>query len=147
MKDAAAFAQKYTEDLMSFFGLNVPVETVIENDIIKLSVPANDISGSLIGTKADTLIAFQNIINSALRSQGHDVRANLDIAGYKRDRQAKLAEKAKHWVERAVEKGEDLELNPMNSADRRVVHQVASDMGIQTESIGEGRERRVLLKP
>jgi predicted RNA-binding protein Jag len=35
----------------------------------------------------------------------------------------------------------------MNSADRRVVHQVATEFGLETESIGEGRDRRVVLTP
>jgi predicted RNA-binding protein Jag len=35
----------------------------------------------------------------------------------------------------------------MNAADRRVVHQAASEYGLDTESIGEGRDRRVVLTP
>ena len=35
----------------------------------------------------------------------------------------------------------------MNAADRRTIHKVAGEFGIETESVGEGRERRVVLKP
>jgi predicted RNA-binding protein Jag len=35
----------------------------------------------------------------------------------------------------------------MNAADRRVVHKLATDSGLETESVGEGRDRRVVLKP
>jgi predicted RNA-binding protein Jag len=37
-------------------------------------------------------------------------------------------------------------LPPMNAADRRVVHKAATDYGLETESVGEGRERHIVLK-
>ncbi len=36
---------------------------------------------------------------------------------------------------------------PMNAADRRIIHKLASDNGLLTESVGEGRDRHVVLKP
>ena len=38
-----------------------------------------------------------------------------------------------------------LHLKPMNPADRRVVHQLASEHGIVSESAGEGRDRHIVL--
>jgi predicted RNA-binding protein Jag len=38
-------------------------------------------------------------------------------------------------------------LPPMNAADRRVVHKAATDYGLETESVGEGRDRHIVLKP
>jgi predicted RNA-binding protein Jag len=35
----------------------------------------------------------------------------------------------------------------MNAADRRVVHKAATDYGLETESVGEGRDRHIVLKP
>ena len=40
-----------------------------------------------------------------------------------------------------------MNLKPMNAADRRVVHKVATEAGLETESIGEGRDRYVVLRP
>jgi predicted RNA-binding protein Jag len=40
-----------------------------------------------------------------------------------------------------------MELSPMNAADRRVIHKLADDNGLTTESVGEGRDRHVVLKP
>jgi len=43
---------------------------------------------------------------------------------------------------------ETVELRPMNNADRKVIHMVLTDMeGVTTESVGEGRDRRVVIKP
>jgi hypothetical protein len=40
-----------------------------------------------------------------------------------------------------------MELEPMHAAQRRVIHQAATDFDLQTQSIGEGRDRRIVLKP
>jgi hypothetical protein len=43
--------------------------------------------------------------------------------------------------------GEEMHLKPMNAADRRTIHRLATDEGLETESIGEGRDRHIVLKP
>lgn len=40
-----------------------------------------------------------------------------------------------------------MDLKPMNAADRRVIHKLADEYGLTTESVGEGRDRHVVLKP
>jgi predicted RNA-binding protein Jag len=40
-----------------------------------------------------------------------------------------------------------MDLQPMNAADRRVVHKLASEYNLTSESIGEGRDRHIILKP
>ena len=48
-EESIMFAKKYTEDLMSFFGLNVDVYASAEEDVIELSVPSSYLSNLLIG--------------------------------------------------------------------------------------------------
>ena len=104
-------------------------------------------NGFLIGTKAETLRALQNIVNAIMRSKGYsDVRVNIDIAEYKKQRAQKLTERAQVWLREVKESGESMHLEPMNAADRRTIHQAASESGISTESVGEGRERHIVLK-
>ena len=43
-------------------------------------------------------------------------------------------------VDKVKETGDPMELRPMNSADRRIIHQLASDQGLTTESVGEDRQ-------
>jgi spoIIIJ-associated protein len=87
-------------------------------------------------------------VSTALKNQGHEYwRVNVDIAGYKQQRADRLAEKAQAWIDKVKTSGEAMELQPMNAADRRIVHKIADETGLTTESIGEGRERRVVLKP
>jgi spoIIIJ-associated protein len=105
-------------------------------------------NGFLIGQHGDTMRSLQYIVSTALKNQGHEFwRVNVDIAGYKQQRANRLSEAAEEWIAKVKSSGESMELKPMNAADRRIVHKLADESGLTTESVGEGRERRVVLKP
>lgn len=147
MEESIAYAKKYLEDLLSFFGLNTEVHATYEEDVIELSVPSTHMNGFLIGQRGETMRALQFTISNALRNNGYEyVRVNVDIADYKKHRADELSERALVWVEKVKSSGEPFELRPMSPADRRVVHKVAGEHGIETESVGEGRDRHIILK-
>jgi len=149
LEEAILFAKKYVEDLLSFFGLNTDVYATTEDDeVIELDVPSTHLNGFLIGSHGDTVRAMQFIISTALRSAGYThTRVNVDVADYKRNRAARLAKHAEEWFKEVKDSGKLMELEPMSAADRRVVHKAATDYGLETESVGEGRERHIVLKP
>ena len=74
-------------------------------------------------------------------------RVNVDVADYKKQRAERLGHTAEDWVKQVKESGEAMELKPMNASDRRIVHQLAGEFGLSTESVGEGRDRHIILKP
>jgi spoIIIJ-associated protein len=141
-----AYAKKYLEDLLSFFEVNVEVETHVDGDVIELSVPSTESNSILIGRNAETLRSLQYAVSTTLRNQDAAlVRVNIDIADYKKQRAEKVAEKARGWIEE-VRKTGDSYVADLNAADRRVVHQVATEFeDIKTFSEGEGRERRLII--
>ena len=148
MDDAISYAKKYIEDMLSFFGLNTDVHATHDDDVIELSIPSTHMNGFLIGQRGDTMRSLQYMVSNALKCQGYKYyRVNVDIADYKKHRADRLAEQVKGWAEGVKKSGEPKELQPMNAADRRIVHQVASEYGLDTESIGEGRDRRVVIMP
>ncbi len=148
MEESIQYAEKYLEDLLSFFGLNTQVEATHDDEVIQLNVPSTAMNGFLIGQQGDTMRSLQYIVSTALKNQGHEFwRVNVDIAGYKQQRAERLAETAGEWVTKVKTTNEPMELKPMNAADRRIIHKLADEAGLLTESIGEGRDRRVVLKP
>jgi spoIIIJ-associated protein len=149
IEEAILYAKKYLEDLLSFFGLNMDVyATTEDHEVIELDVPSTHLNGFLIGAHGDTLRSLQQIISAALKQQNFShTRVNIDIAGYKKQRAERLAHQAEAWFKEVQKSGKTKELDPMNAADRRVVHKAAGDWGIETESVGEGRERHIVLKP
>lgn len=148
MDDAITYAKKYLEDILSFFGLNTEVHATSDDDVIELEVPSTHLNGFLIGQHGDTMRALQFLVSNALKNQGYEyTRVNVDVAEYKKQRAERLSQKAEEWVAAVRSSNEPLELKPMNAVDRRVVHKLAQDMGLVSESVGEGRDRRIVLKP
>jgi len=148
VEESIVYAKKYLEDLLSFFGLNTDVYATAEDDVIELQVPSTHLNGFLIGQRGENMRSLQFLVSSALKNQGHQfTRVNVDIAEYKKQRAARLAERAEEWVKEVKETGNPMELQSMNAADRRTIHKLAGEWGVVSESIGEGKERRVVLKP
>lgn len=147
MEEAISFAKKYLEDVLSFFGLNVDVHATHDEDVIELNIPSTHMNGFLIGQRGDTVRALQYMVMSALKNKNHEyVRVNVDVADYKKAQNDRLAEQVELWVAEVKSKKKDIELKPMNPAYRRIVHKVSSENGLETESIGEGYDRRVVIK-
>jgi spoIIIJ-associated protein len=147
MEEAIQYAKKYLEDLLSFFGLNTDVHATSEDDVIELEVPSTHLNGFLIGQRGESMRAMQFLVSSALKNKGFEyTRVNVDIAEYKKQRAERLGKQAEEWVKRVKSSGEPMDLSPMNAADRRTVHKLAQEYGVTSESVGEGRDRHIVLK-
>ncbi len=147
-EESIQFAKKYLEDLLSFFGLNVDVYATSEDgEVIELNVPSTHMNGFLIGNRGDTMRSMQYLISMALKSKEYELnRVNVDIADYKKQRAHRLEDRAGEWLKEVKDTGEDKHLPPMNSADRRTIHRLAGEHGLETVSEGEGRDRHIVLK-
>lgn len=147
-EESIQFAKKYIEDMLSFFGLNTEVRASnSEDEVVELHVPSTHLNGFLIGQHGETVHSIQFLISSALKNAGHTItRVNVDVAEYKQQRAQRLADRALDWIKDAKESGKDVHLQPMNAADRRTIHKLATEHNIETESEGEGRDRHIVLK-
>jgi spoIIIJ-associated protein len=147
MEEAIVYAKKYIEDLLSFFGLNTDVHATSDDEVIQLSVPSTRLNGFLIGQRGENMRSLQYLTSTALKNNGFSSnRVNVDIADYKKQRADRLREKAEEWVKQVKDSGEPMDLNPMNAADRRVVHQLAAEYGLTSDSVGDGSDRHIVLK-
>lgn len=149
MEESIQFAKKYLEDILSFFGLNTDVyATTSDEEVIELNIPSTHLNGFLIGQRGETMRALQFLVSNALRNQNYPVtRVSVDVADYKKQRASRLTQKAEKWIKTVKESGKPFDLKPMNAADRRTVHKLAAEHGVISESVGEGRNRHIVLKP
>jgi spoIIIJ-associated protein len=145
-EQSTEFAQKYLADLLSFFGINVEVVASTEDDVIELAVPSTELNSLLIGRNAETLRSLQYLVSTVLRNQDAAVwRVNIDIADYKKQRAERVAKEARVWIEEVRKTGSS-HVAHLNPADRRIVHQVATEYeDIRTYSEGEGLERTITI--
>lgn len=144
--ESTEFAQKYLADLLSFFGINVEVTAKADDDVIELDVPSTELNSLLIGRDAETLRSLQYIVSTVLRNKDAALwRVNIDIADYKKQRAERVAKEARVWIEEVRRTGSS-HIAHLNPADRRIVHQVATEYSdIMTFSEGEGHERSITI--
>lgn len=147
-QESIDFAKKYLEDILSFFSLNATISVSEDDDVVELNVPSSELNSILIGRNAETLRSLQYIVSTTLRNKDAELtRVNVDIADYKKQHAEKVAVQAREWIAIVRSTAEPLSRD-LNAADRRVVHQVATEFeDIQTSSEGEGRERRITISP
>ena len=140
------FAKKYIADVISFFGENVDPVVSLRDDVIEISVTTANSNSVLIGRNAETLRSLQFLLSTILRNKNAEIqRVNLDIADYKKQRAERLASQVKEWAAVVLETGTP-RTEPLNAADRRIVHHVVSEIeGLKTVSEGEGRERTITI--
>jgi len=92
------------------------------------------------------LPALDHIVNLILRKE-EMAPCVVDVNYYRKERERLIVELARAAAHKATLKKEDVELPPMNSYERRIVHmELADKPDLQTESVGESRDRRVIIK-
>ncbi|MEC9308738.1 MAG: RNA-binding cell elongation regulator Jag/EloR [Chloroflexota bacterium] len=146
--DMASFAMNTVNHILSASGISVTTNIRSANDE-EVGGPIIDIvgedSGLLIGRRGQTLQALQFMVNLIARNQhGDGTRIMLDVERYRQRREASLRDMAVRVASRVVQTGRNITLEPMNAADRRVIHVSLSDyQGVTTESVGLGDDRKV----
>lgn len=141
---------KFLEGLLDSFRLVGTVEVVtVGEDITEFRIMGKDL-GVLIGQKAQTLQAVQEILRTVVHygTDGASGRILLDVAGYREKRRIALEAFTRQVIEDVLASGERRALEPMSAADRKVVHDTVNSVeGVSSVSEGEDPERRVVLLP
>ncbi|HET9866707.1 MAG TPA: RNA-binding cell elongation regulator Jag/EloR [Nitrospira sp.] len=110
---------------------------------------APDNTALFIGQKGETIDALQYIVNvAAFKDRPFFKRVVLDAEGYRQRRVEAIQGMAHRTARRAIRERRTVELPPMNSSERRVVHLfLADNPKVTTESEGSGDNRRVKVSP
>ncbi|MEN8252184.1 MAG: R3H domain-containing nucleic acid-binding protein [Patescibacteria group bacterium] len=124
------------------------LDTKTDRKNILCSIKTKSDSRFLIGQHGSNLYALEHILRSILYKKGFSDRVTLDINGYKEDKDRMIANIAKDAANQASGEKKPIVLRPMNAYERRIVHMtVDTDDRVETESIGEREERKVIIKP
>jgi spoIIIJ-associated protein len=148
--DAIADAGSETiKQVLELLGIEGEVEEYEgdEGELI-LDIVGDDL-GLLIGRHGRTLDALQVLV-SAITNRRLDKRYPLvvDVSGYRHRRRIKLEDIARRAAERASRQHRAVQLRPMTSFERRVIHMILrDDRRVSTESEGEEPRRMVVVRP
>lgn len=137
------------DNLLGMLLLEGSYEIEEEEENFLVAIDTKD-AGRLIGARGESLEGLQLIVNQILSrkaQEGEFKRVILDVADWRKQKEAELKSRAAEYGKQVVTSGQDLELEPMPAWQRRVVHMVIQEMGgLASESIGEGRDRHIVIK-
>jgi len=148
LDDQADAAEDFIHGLLDVLDMDGEAEADINDDTIEVRVGGPDM-GLLIGRHGSTLEALQELTRAAVQHQtASRARLVLDIEGY-RDRQRSIVERhARASAATARKTRRPVELEPMTSFERKVVHSALADFdGVRTASEGEEPDRKVVIYP
>ena len=104
--------------------------------------------GLFIGKHGQTIDAIQYLANAIVRTEGGAHEVVVDAAGYRARRTATLEAVAVRAARRAAASGKAVELDPMTSIERKIVHEtLKEDPEVETESEGTEPNRYVVVYP
>ncbi|MGC8627483.1 MAG: RNA-binding cell elongation regulator Jag/EloR [Acidimicrobiales bacterium] len=145
--------QKAEEFLRGLFAEAGTVATVAARQVadqsVELSIEGQDL-GAFIGPRGATLLALQELtrVVSQGRAREPGSRLFLDINGYRKRRNEALARFVKKIAAEVRATNSPHALEPMNAADRKLVHDTVNLIpGVVTMSEGEDPHRRVVIMP
>jgi spoIIIJ-associated protein len=147
--DQAEHAAKFTDELVRTMGFSASVRTEIDEDDVTVHIEGDGL-GALVGPKGATIQALEEVVRAVVQHHagGHSAWIHVDVSGYRERRRQALAEFARQVAAEVKETGEERAMEPMGAADRKVVHDVISEIdGVDTTSEGEDPRRRVVVLP
>jgi spoIIIJ-associated protein len=115
---------------------------------IHVDIRGNDLS-VLIGRRSETLSAFQYIASLIVgKEEQQFVQLTVDVEGYRDRREKQLIQMAQRMAAQVAKSGRRQTLEPMPSAERRIIHIALRDHpDVKTESTGEEPYRKVMILP
>jgi spoIIIJ-associated protein len=142
-----ASPKEIVEKILGSLGFPATVEEHKFDADLLLDVKTED-AGRLIGRQGQTLADLQYITNRILFQQDQNApKVTVDVGGYRLQAREALVKKAKEAAEKVRRWGDAVELEPMGSFDRRIVHQtLRDDPDVETQSVEvDGTEKKALI--
>lgn len=148
------YAAQTIDDILRILGIDAEIsirEPLTPGDGRGSALAVIDIKGEnlgvLIGRRGETLLALQFLVNLALaRKYPGRGGVTVDIEHYRHRNEERIVEMARRMGDRVRQTGTPITLEPMSAAERRIVHlQFVDDPELETHSIGDGENRKVVI--
>lgn len=150
-EDEGRIVADFLAGLVQAYGMGASIEaSTTEDNEVELQVEGKDL-GILIGPRGGTLAALQELSRTVLQRRAGGAfsgRVRVDVAGYRARRRAALSDFATRVADQVRQAGEEVALEPMRAADRKVVHDTVNELeGVTTRSEGDEPRRSVVILP
>ncbi len=145
--DVVKYIKNYIIDVAKNMGITVNIEAKKRENYIQINLFSEN-SSILIGKSGRTMEALQYLIkNSIFNKTGFKINVILDVEDYKEKINKHLEYNVKKIAREVRKTGVDAKLDPMNSYERRIVHNAVNEIkGVSTISEGVEPNRYVVIK-
>lgn len=145
--DVLKYVKDYIVDIVKYMGISVNIEAKKREKYIQVNL-FSDNSSILIGKNGRTLDAIQLLVKTSLYNKtGFKINVIIDVEDYKEKVNKNLEKNAVKIALEVRKTGIDAKLDPMNSYERRIVHNAVDKIkGVVTKSEGEEPNRYVVIK-
>lgn len=152
LEEEGEIAADYLEELMDAADIDGDIDIDVADGRAQLSIVCEDDDDSnlrtLVGRDGKTLGALQELSRLAVQtSTGQRSWLMLDIDGFRNNRRDELIKKTQQAIAEVKDSGDEYAFKPMNSFERKVIHDQVAQAGLISESEGEGDGRHVLVRP
>lgn len=140
-------AADYIEELLDISDLDGDIDIDARDGRAYISVNSESESNLRLLSKPDTVTALQELARIAVQTKtGSFSRLILDVGGSRQAREAELARLVDRAAERIDDGADSVDLPPMSSYERKLVHDLVSAKDLVSESEGEGRDRHTVIR-
>lgn len=145
--DIAEVGKDVLKELLSSLDINANIETMIRDGKIKYQLHSKN-NSLLIGKNGHILESIQIYVRQAIfTAVDIYVNVSVDVEGYKEKQNYFLEKKVKNIAKDVLKTKVDVKLDPMNSYERKIVHEALQNFkNITTESEGVDPNRCVVIK-
>lgn len=147
LEEEGDIAADYVEELLDICDLDGDIDIDVRDGRAYLSV-ASQGEDSNLGSLGDpdAVQALQELTRLAVQAKtGRFSRLILDVQNSRERRRAELAELVDDALAGIEAGSERVPLSPMSSYERKVIHDLAAERGLDSESEGQGRDRHIVL--
>jgi spoIIIJ-associated protein len=141
IEEQAKVAAGFISGLLDAFGLEGTVETRIDDDVLYIDVEGSQ-TEALVGTKGSVMQSVHELTRTVVQRKTYGApRMRIDIAGYRARRREALKIYTSKLAAQVIEEEDEAMLEPMNAADRKVIHDTVAELD-SVRSFSEGDEPR-----
>lgn len=146
--DEGDLAADYLEGLLDIADLDGDIDIEVRNGRSYLSIRSDDSDDLHALSRGDVVQALQELTRLAVQQHtGEFSRLILDVAGSRQRREGELERLVEAAIEKIVAGASQAALPPMSSYERKLVHDLVSERGYQSASVGEGPDRHTVISP
>src|SRR3989338_7357002 len=137
-----------TEELLKLLGIEGGIEINFGDETVDIVLDTPD-SGIVIGRHGDILESLQLALSIIISKKlGKFLRVSLEVGDYKKNREEWLRNAALDAKDKAINQGGEITLPELKAWERRIVHlTLKDDEEVISESVGEGRDRVLIIRP